>query len=131
MLVSEPGEHAKSKEQINKQLFESTINSEWHENKDLQDKAEKVEKSDKAAKIICEIEQIIKSKNKNIIWLSSQQSKVFEKFKENAKFIETVRQFGYSKSTIIFKINIVKLINNHPKIKNYSLSLKFLKIILN
>ena len=41
------------------------------------------------------------------------------KIKENAKFI--LDQFGYSKSTIIFKINIVKLINKHPKIKNYSL----------
>ena len=39
----------------------------WHENKDLQDKAEKVEKSDEAAKIICKFEQVIKSKNKSII----------------------------------------------------------------
>ena len=38
-----------------------------------------------------------------------------------------VKQFGVSKSTIIFKINIVKLIDKHPKIKNSSLSLHFLK----
>ena len=38
-----------------------------------------------------------------------------------------VRQLGYNKSTIIFKINIVKLINKHAKIKNSSLSLNFLK----
>ena len=59
--------------------------------------------------------------------MAYEQGKVFEKFKENAKFIEMIRQFGYSKSTIIFKINIVKLINKHPKIKNSSLSLNFLK----
>ena len=41
-----------------------------------------------------------------------------------------VRQFGYSKSTIILKINRLKLINNHPKIKNSSLSLNILKIYL-
>ena len=39
----------------------------WHENKDLQDKAEKVEKSDEAAKIIRKFEQVIKTKNKSII----------------------------------------------------------------
>ena len=38
-----------------------------------------------------------------------------------------VKQFGYSKSTIIFKINTVKLINKYPKVKNSSLSLNFLK----
>ena len=88
------------------QLFESIINSEWHENKELQDKTEKVEKNDEAAKIIREFEQII--------WLAYQQNKVFEKFKENAKFIEMVKQFGCSELTIIFKITIVKLINKHP-----------------
>ena len=51
------------KEQVRKQLFESIINSELHENKDLQDKAEKVEKRDEAAKIICRFGQIIKNEN--------------------------------------------------------------------
>ena len=41
-----------------------------------------------------------------------------------------VKQFGYSKSTIILKINRLKLINNHPKIKNSSLSLNVLEIYL-
>ena len=36
---------SKSKEQINKQLNESIINGEQHENKGLQYEAEKVEKS--------------------------------------------------------------------------------------
>ena len=90
-------------------------------------KAEKVEKSDETVQIIREFEQIIRSKNKNIIWLAYQQGKVFEKFKENAKVIEMVRQLGYSKSTITFKINIVKLINQYPKVKNSFLSLIFFK----
>ena len=71
--------------------------------------------------------QIVEIHNKNIIWLTYQQDRFFEKFKEIAKSIEIVRQFCYSKSTIIFKINIVKLINKHPKIKNPSLSLDFSK----
>ena len=59
--------------------------------------------------------------------MTYQQRKVFEKFKENAKFIEMVRHFDYSKPTIIFKMNIVKVIIKHPKIKNSFLFLNFLK----
>ena len=66
-------------------------------------------------------------KHRNIIWLAYQQGKVFEKFKENAKFIKMLKQFGISKFTIIFKINMVQLINKQPKIKNSSLSLDFLE----
>ena len=68
----------KSKEQINKQLNESIINGERHENKELQDKAEKVEKSDKAVEIIHEFEYIIRSKNRNIIRSAYQQGKIFD-----------------------------------------------------
>ena len=32
-----------------------------------------------------------------------------------------IYKFGVGKSTIVFKIGIVKLINNYPKIKNSSL----------
>ena len=42
-------------------------------------------------------------KNRNIIWLAYQQGKVFEKFKENAKFIKMLKQFGISKFTIYSK----------------------------
>ena len=70
--------------------------------------------------VIREFEKIIKSKKRNIVWLAYQQGKVFEKFKESTKFIEMIKQFRVGRSTIIFKINIVKLINKHPKIKNSS-----------
>ena len=74
--------------------------------------------------------QIVEIHNKNIIWLTYQQDRFFEKFKEIAKFIEIVRQFCHSKSTIIFKINIVKLINKHPKIKNAQVNLNRSKVCL-
>ena len=80
-----------------------------------------------AAAVIREFEEIIKSKERNIVWLGYQQRKVFEKFKENEKFIEMVNQSGVSKSTIIFKINIVRLIGKYAKTKNSWLSLHFLK----
>lgn len=69
------------------------------------------------AAVIREFEEIIKSKKINTVWLACQQGKVFENFKENAKFIEMVEQFEVSKSTITFELNIVKIIVKHPKIK--------------
>ena len=38
-----------------------------------------------------------------------------------------VSKFGVSKLTIVFKIALVKLINNYSKIKNQSLSLHYFK----
>ena len=38
-----------------------------------------------------------------------------------------VSKFGVCKSTIVFKIALVKLINNYPKIKNSLLSLHYFK----
>ena len=70
---------------------------------------------------------MIKSKKRNIVWLAHQQGKVCKKFKKNAKFVEMVKQFPVSESTIIFKTNIAKLIGQRPKIKKYSFSLHFLK----
>ena len=55
-----------------KQLFESIMNLEWSENKELQYKAKKAEKSDETVEIIHEYAQIIKSENKNIICLACQ-----------------------------------------------------------
>ena len=68
-----------------KQFFYYIINCEWQENKELQDKAKKVEKGDEAEQIIHEFEKIIKSKKKNMLWLAYQQGKVFKKLKENLK----------------------------------------------
>ena len=43
------------------------------------------------------------------------------------------KQFGVNKFTVIFKINIVKLITKYPNVKNVSLSLncykKYFKLI--
>ena len=49
-----------------------------------------------------------------------------EKFKVNENFIDLVKEFGISKSTILFKISIVKFVNKYPRMKK-SLFLHFLK----
>ena len=52
---------------MKKQHNESIVNGEWHENRELQDKAKKVKKSDEAAEIVRESEYIIRSKNRNVV----------------------------------------------------------------
>ena len=56
------------------------ISVERHEIKDLQNEAEKVKKSNQAVEMIRKSEYIIRSKNRNIIWLANRQGKVFECF---------------------------------------------------
>ena len=70
---------------------------------------------EEAVNIIKEYKDIIKTNKKNIIFFAYQQGKVFRKFKENRKFNSLIKQFKITKSTIIFKINIVKLVDKCPK----------------
>ena len=70
---------------------------------------------EEAVNIIKEYKDIIKTNKKNIIFFAYQQGKVFRKFKENRKFNSLIKQFKITKSTIIFKINIVKLVDKYPK----------------
>ena len=61
-----------------------------------------------------------------IIWISYQQGK-FETIKEKEKFVTMIRNFNVNKSTITFKVNVAKMVNKYAKLKNSSLSFKFLK----
>ena len=56
-----------------------------------------------------------------------EQGKIFKKFKEDTKFKNLVEQFGINRSTIIFKINIVKLAEKYRKMLISSVTLNFLK----
>ena len=87
-----------------------------------------MEHYEEAINIIKEYQDIIKTNKKNIIFFAYQQGKVFKRFKENENFKNLLERFKITKSTIIFKTNIVKLIDKYPKIKTSSISLNFLNI---
>ena len=74
-----------------------------------------------------EYKDIIKTNKKNIIFFAYQQDEVFRKFKQNRKLKNLVERFKITKGTIIYKINIVKLIDKDPKIMTSSITLNFLK----
>ena len=55
------------------------------------------------------------------------QGKIFKRLKEKEKFQEMVGKLNIRKSTIIFKINVFKLIKKYPKLMRSSVTLTFLK----
>ena len=66
-------------------------------------------------KIIKECESIIKTNKKKIICFAYEQGEIFKNFKEDTNFNNLAKQFGINRSTVIFKINIVNLVDKYPK----------------
>ena len=116
-----------SKNEIKKQLLESIIINEVVESEELNKEAGEMQEPEKAAKIIKQYEDIIKTKKKGIISIAYYQGKVFKRFKEKEKFIKLVSQLGIHKNTIIFKINVFKLCERYPKLFRSSIGLGFFK----
>ena len=91
-------------------VYNENINTE-----DLNERPDRVEGYEEAVNIIKEYEDITKTNKKNIIFFAYQQGKVFRKFKENRKFKSLVKRFKITKVAIIFKIDIVKLVDKYLK----------------
>ena len=86
------------------------------------------------ATVIQEFEEIIRNKKSDIVWLAYYQSKIFQKFRSKERFVnDMVLKFKVSRSTIMFKIALSRLIDDYLQIKDSSLSLhyfkKYLKLI--
>ena len=119
----------KTKSEIKKELEDSIANGKKNENTVKEEMANNCMKSEEdAAKVIHEFEEIIKNKKSDIVWLAYYQGKIFQKFRSKERFVnDVVTKFKVSKSTIVFKIALCKLIDEYPKIKNSSLSLHYFK----
>ena len=119
----------KTKSGTKKELEESIANGGTNENTDIQEKAKKCTTNEEdAAKVIQEFEQIIKNKKSDIAWLAYYQGKIFQKFKKKERFVsDMVLKFKVSKSTIMFKIALSRLLDHYPKIKDSLLSLHYFK----
>ena len=116
-----------NKEEIKKQLIDSIVNNDAIETEELNEKAEKVDKPEDAVDIIKKYGEFIRTKKKGIISIAYHQGKIFKRFREKEKFMELVTEFKTHKSMIIFKINIFKLIDKHPKLMKPWVILSFLK----
>ena len=81
--------------------------------------------SERAAEIIKRYEDIIKTKNKEIINAAYHQGQVFKKFEEMEKFVKLVSELRIHETIIIFRINIFNLCKKHPKLLKSSIGLGF------
>ena len=116
----------KTKTEIKKRLKDSIINSRKNENSDIQDKVNGCITNEDAVKTIQELEQIIQNKKNDIVCLAYYEGRIFHKFREKERFVsDMVLKFNVSKSTIVFKIALKKLMDHFPKIKDSSLSLHY------
>ena len=95
--------------------------------KELDQQVDKVKKLKDAFDSIKKYEEILRTKRKGIIAVAFRQQKVFKRYNEKEKFIQMVGKLKIHKSTIIFKINLFKLIERHPKLMKFSVTLTFLK----
>ena len=84
----------------------------------MQDKVNGCISNEDAIKVIQDFEQITQNKKSDIVWLAYYQGQIFQKFTENERFIsDMVLKFHVSKSTIVFKTALKKLIYDFPKTK--------------
>ena len=95
--------------------------------KGIEDLSKRVDNPDDAAELMERTERIMKSKKNNILTLAYHQGIIFKKYKENSKFTSAIAKFNISKATINFKIDIIKFIDDYPKMRKSSISLHFLK----
>ena len=114
---------AKTKSEIKKDLEDPIANGEKNENTDIEEMTNNcMESEEDAAKVIPKFEEIIKNKKSDIVWLAYYQGKIFQKFRSKERFVnDVVTKFKGSKSMIVFKIALSKLIDKYPKINKRSL----------
>ena len=115
------------KYEIKKQLLDSMIIDQNLKLDDLNKEAEEIQDPEKAAEIIKQYEDIIKTKKKGIINVAFHQGQIFKRFKEKKKFAKLVSELGIHKTTIIFRINVFKLCKKYPKLLKSSIGLGFFK----
>ena len=109
----------KTKTEIKRELEDSIVNGRKNENADMPDKVNRCITNEDAVKVIQEFEQIIRNKKSDIMWLAYYQGQIFQKFREKETFLSNmVLKFHVSKSTIVFKIALKKLIDDFSKLKD-------------
>ena len=114
----------KTKTEKKKELEDSIINGRKNENTDMQDKVNGCITNEDTIKVIQEFEEIIQNKKSDIVWLAYYQGQAFQKFREKEQFVKNmVLKFNVSKSNIVFKIALKKLIDDFPRIEDSSLCL--------
>ena len=118
----------KSKAELKKEVEELIAKSGLNESDNMQEKVNGCGTNEDAVKTIQEFEQIIQNRKSDIVWLAYYQGQIFQKFREKERFVnDMILKFGVSKSNIVFKIVLKKLISDFLRIKTSWLSLHYFK----
>ena len=99
------------KDQVLKKLQGSLINNkEEIETKGLEQLIENTNNLNDAIELVKKIDKLTKRSKKKILTLAYQEGKISQRFKMNNRFVSAATEFGISKTTINFKIDIVNFI---------------------
>ena len=101
----------------------SVTESGKFDNEKCNEKTAKKEKYEDEITRVGGLENVIKTKKRNITCMTYRQGHMLKWLKEKENFLEMITNFGVRKSTIIFKINNLRLINKYPKLRNLSISI--------
>ena len=67
-------------------------------------------------KLFTNLKKLLRTNKNDIVWLAYDQGKIFQKFRSEERFVnDVVSKFKVSKSTIVFKIALSRLIDEYPK----------------
>ena len=67
-------------------------------------------------KLFTNLKKLLRTNKNDIVWLAYDQGKIFQKFRSEERFVnDVVSEFKVSKSTIVFKIALSRLIDEYPK----------------
>ena len=113
-------ENRKNKYEIKEYLQESIINGSTNRNIEVEEKVNIVKTREDATKVVPEFEQSNNNIRSGITWFTYYQAEIFQKFKEKGRFLSMASKVSVGKLTIVFKVNLLKLINKSPQIKHFS-----------
>ena len=97
------------------------------ENEELVQRADNLTNYEEAIPVLKEYETITRSTKKDMLNIAYIQGIIFKKFKESDKVVERIKEIGVSKSTINFKMKLVKILDKYPKLKTSLFLLNFFK----
>ena len=94
---------------------------------ELNEQARSADNPEDAADLIRKYNEILRTKRKGIISVAYHAGKVFSRLREKEKLVRFVADFGVHKGTIIFRINLFRLLDKYLGLKKSSVTLSFMK----
>lgn len=73
--------------------------------------------------MVKEYEVVIRSRKKGTLKIAFRKGRILKHFKESKGFVEIIKKLRVSRSTVYFKINLLKILEKYLKLTKSLLSL--------